>query len=460
MNIKSTPSHLEVFSRKDVVVVFTYAPAGLGHLRVTDALYEGLPEEAQTLLVGSDDEFIQRIHRLSSVSVALRRVMEWVQHGWRETVFTKFYRAQLQRYDQDLYQRFTHILEHRIEMPKVILIVASHFGLAHQLGSFKQKLEEKFGVKILVLVIVTDDSPQQIWYVPGVDRIFVPSHLTKKELQNIGTNSNLSKVEFEVNSYPISPKLAVNLSRLEVKNRQAQLSPSSSRRIETVIPISGAAVGMDYYKRLVEKMKKQSPRYRFHIVARDSLHTAKFLGQMRRKSGVEIYNSTRDREVVDLYQDVYLNRVIGLEITKPSEQAFKALYSTKQIGGSVLLFSQPVGRQEYDNLDFMRRHELIPDQETNQLLWSWSIKKLEIKDYVDGPALLEKSRHWRGVMIPDQSREAANFIQWLLDQKVLSQMGEAHHVLAKDKLAATELSPEGVGRFWELTADLVHREIK
>jgi hypothetical protein len=48
--------------------------------------------------------------------------------------------------------------------------------------------------------------------------------------------------------------------------------------------------------------------------------------------------------------------VISFEITKPSEQCFKALLPVSSAGGVTLLLSDPVGRQEYDNLAFLKRY--------------------------------------------------------------------------------------------------------
>ena len=48
------------------LVIFTTSPAGLGHLRVTDALLEGLPKDAKSFILGAIDPHITYLHRLSS----------------------------------------------------------------------------------------------------------------------------------------------------------------------------------------------------------------------------------------------------------------------------------------------------------------------------------------------------------------------------------------------------------
>jgi len=115
--------------------------------------------------------------------------------------------------------------------------------------------------------------------------------------------------------------------------------------------------------------------------------------------------------VVDLYEKVYEDNRILLEVTKPSEQSFKALISPTCIGGSILLFSEPVGRQEWDNISFLRRHNLIPDKNVQERLWKLPEK---LSEEAKG-----ELRGWRGLMLPRGAGESARFIKWCLKAKVL-----------------------------------------
>ena len=53
------------------LVVFTYAPTGLGHIRVTDALHDGLPDSFDSVVFAPNDPSIEFIHRLISINVLL-----------------------------------------------------------------------------------------------------------------------------------------------------------------------------------------------------------------------------------------------------------------------------------------------------------------------------------------------------------------------------------------------------
>jgi hypothetical protein len=64
-----------------VFLVFTYAPAGLGHLRVTDALVDSRPKDYPFVILGSYDEFITNAHRFSSTNPIAKWIYETSQYG-------------------------------------------------------------------------------------------------------------------------------------------------------------------------------------------------------------------------------------------------------------------------------------------------------------------------------------------------------------------------------------------
>jgi len=137
------------------------------------------------------------------------------------------------------------------------------------------------------------------------------------------------------------------------------------------------------------------------------------------QAGVEVISSTKDQDVVEMYQREYEYEVFGAEVTKPSEQAFKALMTPRQRGGSVMLFSPPVGRQEKDNIAFMRRHRLIPSVDDQARINEWGLRgnRLHITK-----TLLERARFWRGIMLPENGTEAGIFIMRLIEAGVIASM--------------------------------------
>ncbi len=429
---------------QEIAIIFTYAPAGLGHLRVTNALYRGLPVSYPTHLLGVQDQSATTLHRLMSIHPLARQLMEKSQSGVIEDVFTYTYRKFLWSHTDQLYHQLLTLIDEHVEIPQKILVVASHFGLAHQLSALKKRLYEQRQIKLLLVVQVTDDSPQQIWYVPGADLTVVPSDFTKSALERYGRLADLAPTDFTVLPYPISPLLARKLPALKIQNRMQQLTYHNDTRIHISIPISGAAVGTEFLKKLIQNLSVKSKRFFFHIISKAAPFTKEFLNQMMKLTNVRLYVSQSDREVVNLYDQTFKNNVISLEVTKPSEQAFKTLLTPKMTGGAILLFLNPVGRQEYDNLYFLRRHKLMP-RENEQIQLYKQIMETAIDD---GAHIKAKARHWRALPLPNDIQMATDFIYLLLKNNILLQMSKWQPP-ADMTFHKHEIGSNGVELFWK-----------
>ncbi|MFW5703959.1 MAG: hypothetical protein ACOCXQ_03910 [Patescibacteria group bacterium] len=441
-----------ILTQKSLVIVFTYAPAGLGHLRVTDALYAGLPEGSAPLLLGSRATAIKVIHRIVSVHYLFRRLFEWGQSGSFQHLFTTVYKSLIKSQKNELYDQINTLLDQRIELPEKVLIVGTHFGLAHQAAALKKRIERERKVQVFLAVQVTDDSPQYIWYVPEADLTIVPSEYTKEQMLAYGKRVGHKPIPIEVTAYPVSPLLTERLTPQQFHEREHQLDPESRSQVHVSIPISGAAVQLQYFTKLVDALYRSSHRYIFHVVTRSAPYTLPFLKDMIERPYVKLYVSPHDREVVDMYEEVFQKHKISLEVTKPSEQAFKALVSTRQRGGTILLFSEPVGRQEYDNIDFLRRHGLIPNLTEQRYLWEAAPERRQLRDTQAGRDIWEKALNWRGVELPKQAAESACFIRWCLEQGVFTRMMHSHAQSVKGDGYAGEVNAQGVQDFWSTVA--------
>jgi hypothetical protein len=344
------------------LIVFTYAPAGLGHIRVANALIESLPTDFNSVIFSPSDSAIESIHRFASLNIFARRIMEWLQNGQVQTIFTRFYRKYLKTHTGDLFLEFTSLIKSQKNIPKTIIVVSTHFSLSYQLGVIKEKLEKELNTKIYLVVQVTDDSPQYIWYTDTSDLIIAPSKKTAQELQKYGSSEHLKYVPIEVLPYPINPSLIKCLSDEKIILRQKQFDPKSNEPINIMIPVSGAAVGMKFFFKTIEKLRQLSNRFIFYVVCRKAPFTENFIKKIEHKDYINLYVSENYQEVVSMYNRVYQNNIISSEITKPSEQSFKALLNHNSIGGSFLFFAKPVGRQEYDNLKFLKKNHLLSSE--------------------------------------------------------------------------------------------------
>ena len=439
---------------KETLLIFTYSPAGLGHLRVTEALFNGIPKNTYPILLGSQDKRITYIHRVMSVHDITRRLFEWLQIGRAEEITTPMYRFYLRTHTGMLTRQINTIIDQSFTNPQTILIVATHFGLAHQAAQLKEQLKKNRRLNVKIMVQVTDDSPQHIWYVPGADLTLVPSNRTRDQLIAYGKSANLAETNIQINPYPLSPHLNGVLPLNDQLSRFNQLDAKANAPIHLVFPISGAAVGMQFTRKLIDSLYQKSHRFMAHVVSRNAPFTQKFLYDMNNRPYVSVQTSGSDKQVISLYEELYSQHSVAIEITKPSEQAFKALISPDKRGGSILFFSNPVGRQEYDNLNFLRRHKLIPLKTDQKRLWNFA-KKDELLNQEVISELKNKAGRWRGLLLPNGSHAAANFIWWCIRKGILQSMYTCRNIHIAADGPEFELRPDGVELFWQKASELL-----
>lgn len=336
----------------------------------------------------------------------MREIGEALQYGLAERIFTALYTRVLRLKAKDLLPQIKALLN-QTGATRVIFI-CTHFGLAHQIGELKAKLAWLTSVNPKLVVVVTDDSPQKAWRVSEADLTIVPSKLTQVKLF-----APASKAVH----YPLSLKLGRMLDSKEFEYRLMQVQTQSKTKIKVCLPVSGAAVGLNFYYKLACSLSELDNRFCFYVVSRNSKHTKPFLENMKNQPYANIYSYKFDRDVVLGYVNVILENTIAFEVTKPSEQAFKALYSPKQAGGVILLLTNPVGRQEYDNLWYLSRNNFIPNEEDQERLWRMSSDQLSITN-----ELLKRARNWRGVRLLSDPNKSARFIAWCLKQGIFSEM--------------------------------------
>ena len=442
--------NLNILADPAVTVIFATSPTGLGHLRVTEALYRGLPKTVSPVLLGAQDQSVSALYRFVSIHPLTREVMTILQLPPLDKPFAIVGRKLLRTQTKLLYQQLKTILSERLVVPKTVLLVVPHTILGHQLGAIKQKMADELGLDIILVVQVTDDSPQAIWYVYDADLLLVPSHYTQQKLQAYAHKAHFPQVPIVVTAYPISPSFAQDLSEHAYTSRLDQTDPQSQNTIHMTVPVSGAAVGTKFISEFIVSMHAQMDRILFHVVSREAPYTKSFIQTVSQLPYVQLHTSNHDRTTVLNYENVFHDVPVSLEVTKPSEQAFKALATPKQRGGTIMLFSTPVGGQEYDNLHFLRNHDLMPSKAYTTELWELS----ENKQHLENEKILEMAHHWRGLRLPDNPQQAASFVLWCLEEKLFHRMMQytrAQH--------AAELQSNGVEQFWNHVEALVEKRL-
>lgn len=413
------PSFYRIYLVVVKLLIFTYAPTGLGHLRVTDAVAEARPKESIFILLGSMDKFITGIHRWTSINPFGKFLFLKSQYGIFEDIFTNVYRMILVGTAGRIYKKLKDLIIKYETNEEEVLIIATHFGMAHQIGAIKDKLAKETGKTVRLIVQVTDDTSQHIWVVRGADMTFVPSRFTKEELAEYAKEK---KIDFcgEVVPYPLSELLTKKLPK--GKGRHKVFSEKAGP-INVAIPISGAAVGLTFFINVIKELRKQSDRFRFFVLVKKTPFTEMFIRSLARMTQVNLFVGKNDIQMIESYELIYQNNMIHLEITKPSEQSFKAILYPSSVGGSILLFTSPVGRQEIDNIKFLERHGLMP-----------------MTGMPNTP---------RAIRIPDNPKVAAQFIKWGVDEGLFSRMTAPSFVFPKKILDSGEVGPDGAKLFWK-----------
>ncbi len=415
------------------LLIFTYAPTGLGHLRVTDALVDSRPKNIPFVLVDENDSFVTWAHRFTSNNPFGKFIFLRSQYGVFEELFVKAYVHFLTTHTKTLFEQMKHIIAHGNEVDE-IWIVTTHFGTAHQIGAIKEKLMMVTGKKIRLVVQVTDDTYQHIWCVRGADLTFLPSKFVKEKFESYTKRQG---IEFngQVLPYPLSPLLTAILPTS--RGKRSDVFTNNGDTVRVAVPISGAAVGVPYLIQLIMKLRELSSRFEFWVLIKKNVYTKLYISILSKIAGVIVVVAKTDTEMVDLYELMYKQNMIHLEVTKPSEQAFKAIISPRRVGGSVLLFTAPVGRQEIDNLDFLARHELVQRQRKGQETMSLD----SVPDSL------------RSIILAKDPTSAARFIFWATESGLFAKMTDINFSFSKHSLSSHEIGPDGTRLFWEKLAE-------
>lgn len=437
-------SDSSILRKKDTLIIFTYAIAGFGHLRVTDALYHEVESCSNNIFLNTGSNVITLFHNTISIHPVARAIFEWAQNGKVEDAFTYLFRIFLKFESNKLLKRFITVLDHSKRPLKTVIVIATHFFLAHQISQIKKELEKRANIKLFLIVQVTDDSPQHIWYVPGADLTFSPSEYTKKRLLEYGKKAGFDAIKIKVAPYPVSETLTIKLIDKKYNYKLSQFDPNSDQPINIMIPISGAAVGLDYFTKLSEILSKQSKKINLHILLKKTPYTQIFINKLEKQESVTLKAYKKDTKIIDVYENQYKKFTFGYEITKPSEQAFKSLIGIENVGGPVLLFTSPVGRQEYDNLNFLRKHNLIPSIEDQKLIWNSYNRSLGVSTN-----LLKKASSWRGIRLFKDPKKSVSFFLWCLKNNIFREMGKYKLNLEMEDSYKKEVGSNGVSKFWE-----------
>lgn len=176
------------------LVLFTVAPTGLGHIRVMDALKDGLYPGVVSETIGLQNINASKIHSLGSRIPFLTKITEFYQtNPLAEAIVSKIYINYLKGRKKEIFENLASVASEHPDY-KFWVIISTHYALAYSILAAKEEIEKEFGVEIMLCVVVTDDSPQRVWAVKDADIVFVPSQKTKEVLMRLGMPEEKLKV--------------------------------------------------------------------------------------------------------------------------------------------------------------------------------------------------------------------------------------------------------------------------
>jgi len=137
-----------VISFTDTLFIFTTSPAGLGHIRVMDAIKEGRPSGITSVDIGITNIRANRIHDLGSRVKLFVKLTEFYQtNPLAEKIVTFYYAWYLRHHKKEVIREFQKIAT-QYPKNKVWVIISTHFALAHSISAAKEELEKSLGIKI------------------------------------------------------------------------------------------------------------------------------------------------------------------------------------------------------------------------------------------------------------------------------------------------------------------------
>ncbi|MDQ3239351.1 MAG: hypothetical protein M3P33_02395, partial [bacterium] len=267
----------ETSTKKHIKIIISTSPTGLGHIRVMNALLEGLPKEIKPSIIGIQDNLTSFIYRIISTNATLRKCFEFIQNNpLAENLTSQIIRSFQIINLSNTIAEIKNILDSDDEISDIIY-VSTH----PMIGNKIQKIIDKqyFDIPSTHALIVTDDSPQRFW-VLNSDYIITPSEKTKNKLQKLCTDCNFNP-KIIVKPYPINPKYLKKLPPHVLYNKLEQIEPDNPQKLRICIPISGAAVQLDFYQVLIEQLLITIPHnnlneFTFSIITKEGNFTRPF----------------------------------------------------------------------------------------------------------------------------------------------------------------------------------------
>lgn len=426
--------------------------AGLGHNRVRQAISEaislnGVRHRVDEITV--KDMLASHAHGMGSNNKLAKWWTETIQQSVPlQRIIAGPYNEAILRHDAEVVVRAAQTFLDRCQNNEILLI-AFHPDIAYNLCFFKTQLARRYNKNIRIAVYMTDHllKPQYPWYQIDADFLIVPDHESgvqalsqleywEKTMQGKRPEgvSGIPKI-IEV-PYPIDPRLVQPLDRDSYQRRLERLRSDNGERLRMVMPLGGSAPQTKFMRSFAAGLVNTMD---ISTVAKATDSLVDFLSELR-DLGVGVKAALESNEVLDLFIRTIETLLPEFFVTKPSEQTNLTLATPRQVGGGIVLLTEPVGDQEKQNLRWLQKRGLIPSDRDAELL-DQHLLRLRMDKLEE---LRSKARHWRGLRLPSDSAQAVRFVLAARNFGIFEAMGNY-----QPATPSTETVWNGAQIFWQ-----------
>ncbi len=438
--------------------------AGLGHLRVMTAVAHAYPEKTlnghRKILYES---IASKVHQSGSTNPVAKWLVEYLQQHESLQQFAAWpIHSAVSRHDtvpvMEAASAFVEQSQH-----KNIYHVAFHPHPAYVLSQKDHLpyLNERFQKDNKVITVLTDHlhlRPQFTVYLLNTDMLIVPDQgskdLAEEQLQiwakrmKRRQNYEAKIPEVTVIPYPLDLHLLEPLPEKLFGYRVDQLNPDKDLQMKVLIPAGGSFPQKELIERISSSLIHDYQAAQVRLIAKHSEAMADYLRSFELMGG-EVKTAEADGEVIRLYNEGFRTFVPSLVITKPSEIHANTYINPQLSGGAIYLFTEPVGDQEVQNLDYLMQQGLIPtDKQSRELTRALRAHDIDvIRHYVD------MATSWRGLRLPQDPEAAAAFIVTAKSMGIFEAM--MHY--ETPPYLSPELATDGAAQMWQTVADFHQR---
>lgn len=337
----------------------------------------------------------------------------------------------------------SQIFQKELKSPDNSWLVFTNADVAQAYARAKIKNPDHAFKEAKSIVVVTDNFPINIhlfWLIP-CDYLVVPNQETLASAYSALTYwdkmwPGQKPPKIVVNSFPIHPTHEEAMPTELQKNRRQALDSYDFTKPQAAFLLGGASVQAEYMQILVKQSCWWLQPY---SVLRNHIQTRSLQDAITSVPKGRVDLVSDNNALIQALNQRMSENPPDIIVVKPGELSNLARLPTDSRGGGQLFFTHPVGNQEKQNIEYLRRKGLMLSEFDGQKL----IQDFKGKTPTSPGKILywsSQSRRLRAIRLPDDPYQAARFMNSLYH----------HQILHKVHMDNQHLEPPiGATRFWK-----------